>query len=62
MDMGSKGLARDIIYNKDDYLAIRFNKSKNNASIILAKCICEMWSLIRIKARSREMMLRKSHT
>jgi len=45
MDIGSKGLARDIIYNKGGYLTIRFNKSKKNASIILpnayAKCDAE---------------------
>ena len=42
LDIGSKGLARDTIHNKGGYLAVGFNKSKKNASIILPKCICEM--------------------
>ena len=42
MDMGSKGLARDIIYNKGGYLAVGFNKSKKNVSMISPKCICKM--------------------
>jgi len=42
MDMGSIGLARDIIYNKGGYFMIGFNKSKKNGLIILPECICEM--------------------
>jgi len=44
MDIGSKVLARDILYNKGGYLAVGFDTSKKNASIILSKCIYKMCS------------------